>query len=176
VTDPEATRYLLIREAAQLVLQAGTIAEGGEVLFLEMGKPVRIMDLAQNFIRMHGLEPSRDIPIEFVGLREGERLNEQLLMEQEELVPSEHEQVHIVQTRHFDAEAFRGLVPPAVFGQVRTGPGDWRGSPLVQLLTWATSSQTPASWRAHTSGNGLPRMLSRLTRAARRRRSRWNPY
>ena len=97
VTDSEATRYfMLLQEAAQLVLQAGSIGLGGEVFFLDMGEPVRIMDLAENLLRMSGFEPGRDIPIQFTGLRPGERLRETLVMEEEVLLPTEHEKVLMV--------------------------------------------------------------------------------
>jgi FlaA1/EpsC-like NDP-sugar epimerase len=108
VTDADATRYfMLLSEAAQLVLQAGTMGKGGEVFFLDMGEPVRILDLAENLVRLSGLEPGRDIPIEFVGLRPGERLNEELVLDQEKLLSTGHERVLMVQNHQFDAEGFR---------------------------------------------------------------------
>lgn len=107
VTDPEATRYfMLLSEAAQLVLQAGMMGKGGEIFFLDMGQPVRILDLAQNLIRLSGLEPGRDVPIEVIGLRPGERLNEQLVQEREELLPTEHEKVFMVRNHGLDVAQF----------------------------------------------------------------------
>jgi FlaA1/EpsC-like NDP-sugar epimerase/lipopolysaccharide/colanic/teichoic acid biosynthesis glycosyltransferase len=94
VTHPEATRYfMLISEAAQLVLQAGVMGVGGDVFFLNMGEPMRIMDIANNLIRLSGLSPHEDVPVEVIGLRPGERLSEELVMAEEELGPSEHEKV-----------------------------------------------------------------------------------
>ncbi len=108
VTDPEATRYfMLLSEAAQLVLQAGAMGQGGEIFFLEMGEPVRILDLAENLIRLSGLEPGRDVRIEVIGLRPGERLREELVMEQEELLKSEHENIFMVRNHGFDRAAYR---------------------------------------------------------------------
>jgi FlaA1/EpsC-like NDP-sugar epimerase len=108
VTDPEATRYfMLVSEAAQLVLQAGVMGDGGEVLFLDMGEPMRIMDMAQNLIRLHGLKPEVDVQVEVVGLRRGERLSETLLMDEEELLPSGHEKVYRVKSPDMDRAAFR---------------------------------------------------------------------
>lgn len=108
LTDPEASRYfMLISEAAQLVLQAGAMGEGGEVFFLDMGEPIRIMDLAQNLVRLSGLEPGQDIPVEVIGLRPGERLSEELVMEKEKLQASEHDRVFIVQNHQFDPVGFR---------------------------------------------------------------------
>ncbi len=108
VTDPEASRYfMLLSEAAQLVLQAGAMGKGGEVFFLDMGETIRILDLAQNLIQLSGLEPGRDVPIELVGLRPGERLREELVQEQEVLLPTGHEKVFLVQNQQFDPDGFR---------------------------------------------------------------------
>ena len=80
VTDAEASRYfMLLSEAAQLVLQAGLMGKGGEIFFLDMGEPIKVIDLAQNLIRASGMEPRKDIPIELIGLRPGERLHEELV-------------------------------------------------------------------------------------------------
>ena len=108
VTDPEATRYfMLISEAAQLVLQAGAMGKGGEVFFLDMGEPVKILGLAENLVQLSGLEPGKDIPIELIGLRPGERLNEALVREVEEVGPTEHEKILMVRNHCFDEDAFR---------------------------------------------------------------------
>ncbi len=107
VTDPDATRYfMLISEAAQLVLQAGAMGKGGEIFFLDMGEPVRIGDLAENMIRLSGFEPGKEIPIEVIGLRPGERLSETLIMDGEELLPTEHGKVFMVENHRLDAAAF----------------------------------------------------------------------
>lgn len=111
VTDPEATRYfMLISEAAQLVLQAGAIGEDGQVFFLDMGEPIRVIDLAENLIKYSGLSPGSDVPMRVIGLRPGERLSEELVRDDEELVPTSHEKVLMVRNGRFDREEFeRGL-------------------------------------------------------------------
>ena len=96
VTHKNITRFfMLIPEAAQLVLQAGALAKGGEVFVLDMGKPVKIYDLACDLIRLSGLEPNKDIKIEVTGLRPGEKLYEELLMSEEGLTDTTHNKIYI---------------------------------------------------------------------------------
>lgn len=96
VTHREITRFFMtIPEAAQLVIQAATSAGGGEIFILDMGAPVRIYDLAENLIRLSGYRPGIDIPIEITGLRPGEKLYEELLMDEEGLTNTQHEKIFI---------------------------------------------------------------------------------
>jgi FlaA1/EpsC-like NDP-sugar epimerase len=106
VTHPEITRYFMsISEAAQLILQAGAMGEGNEIFILDMGKPMRIVDLARDLIRLSGFEPDRDIPIKFIGLRPGEKLYEELITEGEGIVATNHEKVLVVQGTPCDQDA-----------------------------------------------------------------------
>lgn len=103
LTNKYITRYfMLIPEAAQLVLQAGAYAKGGEIFVLDMGKPVKIYDLAKNLIKLSGYEPFEDIDIEIVGLRPGEKLYEELLMDEEGLKETKHEKIFIGKPGDFD--------------------------------------------------------------------------
>ena len=94
VTHPEMTRYFMtIPEAVQLIIQAGAIGESGDVFVLDMGEPVRILDLAHNMIRLSGKEPERDIAIDFIGVRPGEKLHEELWGKGEEAEPTSHPKI-----------------------------------------------------------------------------------
>jgi FlaA1/EpsC-like NDP-sugar epimerase len=102
ITHPEITRYFMsIPEAAQLVMQAGLMGKGGEIFVLDMGEPVKIADLAMDMIRLSGLELD-EIKIEYVGLRPGEKLYEELLADDEHTMPTPHEKLRIAQARTAD--------------------------------------------------------------------------
>jgi FlaA1/EpsC-like NDP-sugar epimerase len=97
VTHPDMTRYFMtIPEAASLVVQASAIGGEGDIFVLDMGEPVRILDLARNMIRLSGKEPDRDVPIEFVGARPGEKLHEELWGDDEEVRPTTHPKIQRV--------------------------------------------------------------------------------
>jgi FlaA1/EpsC-like NDP-sugar epimerase len=103
ITHPEMRRYFMtIPEAAQLVVQASTMGHGGEIFVLDMGDPVRIVDLASNLILLSGLRPGQDIKIEFTGVRPGEKLYEELAHLEEETLPTYHPKIKIFANGHGD--------------------------------------------------------------------------
>lgn len=105
VTHPEITRYFMtIPEACQLVLEAGNMGQGGEIFVFDMGKSVKIVDLAKKMIKLSGLEPNKDIEIKFTGLRPGEKLFEELLNDHENTLPTHHEKIMIAKVRDNDFE------------------------------------------------------------------------
>lgn len=102
VTHPEITRYFMtISEAVQLVLEAGTMGQGGEIFVFDMGKPVKIVDMARKMIQLAGLEENKDIRITYTGLRPGEKLYEELLASAELTLPTHHEKISIAKVRNY---------------------------------------------------------------------------
>jgi FlaA1/EpsC-like NDP-sugar epimerase len=104
VTHPEIYRYfMMIPEAVQLILQAGAMGKGGELFLLDMGEPIKILDLANDMIRLSGLVPDKDIKIEFTGLRPGEKLYEELLTADEEVKETLHEKIKVAGREEVDS-------------------------------------------------------------------------
>jgi len=111
VTHPEITRYFMtIPEACQLVLEAGTMGKGGEIFIFDMGKSVRILDLAEKMIWLSGLEPRKDIDIVFTGLREGEKLYEELLNNTEDTIRTHHQKIMIAKVPKYSYEEINRYV------------------------------------------------------------------
>ena len=105
VTHPDVIRYFMtIPEACRLVLEAGMMGKGGEIFLFDMGKPVKIVDLAKKMIRLSGLEIDKDIQIKFTGLRPGEKLYEELLNDSENTLPTHHPHIMIGKVRQYDFE------------------------------------------------------------------------
>jgi FlaA1/EpsC-like NDP-sugar epimerase len=103
VTHPNIIRYFMtIPEACCLVMEASTLGNGGEIFVFDMGKPVKIIDLARNMIRLAGYVPEKDIQIVFTGLRPGEKLYEELLNQKETTLPTSNEKIMIARVREFD--------------------------------------------------------------------------
>jgi FlaA1/EpsC-like NDP-sugar epimerase len=109
VTPPDLTRFFMtIQEAVSLIVQAGAIGGRGEIFVLDMGEPIRILDLARNMIRLSGQEPDRDIAIEFVGARAGEKLHEQLWGEGEQVGDTPHPKIKRARRPPVDAGWLEG--------------------------------------------------------------------
>ena len=106
VTHPEITRYFMtIPEACQLVLQASLLGQGGEIFIFDMGKSVKIIDLAKKMVKLAGLELGKDIQIKFTGLRPGEKLYEELLADKENTIPTPHPQIMVAKVREYEYES-----------------------------------------------------------------------
>ncbi len=111
VTHPEISRFFMtIPEACELVLEAGTMGKGGEVFVFDMGKSIKILDLATKMIKLSGLEPERDIKIVFTGIREGEKLYEELLTNSENTLPTHHPKILIGKVREYAYEEINNFV------------------------------------------------------------------
>jgi FlaA1/EpsC-like NDP-sugar epimerase len=134
VTHPDVNRYFMtIPEAAQMIIQAGAMGEGGEVFILRMGTPVKILDMARDLIRLSGKEPDKDIKIVFTGLREGEKLYEELITVGEGIGPTKHEKIMVLRSDGFS----NGLKSPAELH-------DWLNSELKQLYELSLRHDSPA--------------------------------
>lgn len=108
ITHPDTTRYFMsIKEAVLLVLQAGAIGAGGEIFILDMGEQIRIVDLARDLVALSGLELGKDILVEYIGLRPGEKVREELLLDKEKDKITKHDKIYVSQADDFDLVALR---------------------------------------------------------------------
>lgn len=115
VTHPDVTRYFMtIPEACQLILQAGAMGNGGEIFLLDMGTPIKIVDMARDLIRLSGFMPDEDIKIEYVGLRPGEKLFEELITEGEGIVPTSHEKIMTLKGPDCSPDVLNGSIDELV--------------------------------------------------------------
>lgn len=111
ITDPEVTRYFMtISEACQLVLEAATMGKSSEIYLFDMGDPVKIIDLARKMILLSGLTPEKDIQFVYTGLRPGEKLHEELLGDDENVLPTHHYKIKIAKTAEYDPEWFNNCM------------------------------------------------------------------
>jgi len=101
---------MTIPEASQLILQAAAMGQGGEIFILDMGTPIKIVDMAHDLIRMSGFEPDADIKIDYIGLRPGEKLYEELITEGEGIVPTSHEKIMALRGEVFDQALLNGNI------------------------------------------------------------------
>jgi len=145
VTHPDIIRYFMtIPEAASLVLQAGTYANGGEIFVLDMGSPVKIDTLARNLIRLSGLKPDVDIKISYTGLRAGEKLYEEKLMSEEGLKTTPNKLIHIGRPIPFDTDAFLNQVQTLMSVSY-----DGQEDKIRELVTEIVPTYHPASKDGH---------------------------
>jgi FlaA1/EpsC-like NDP-sugar epimerase len=108
LTHPEVKRYFMsVNEAAQLVLQAGAMGKAGEIFILDMGEQIKILDLAKELISLYGLKPEEDIKIKFIGLRPGEKLFEETLLNSEKDKATKADKIYIAQSDYFDPRVLR---------------------------------------------------------------------
>jgi FlaA1/EpsC-like NDP-sugar epimerase len=160
VTDPEVTRYFMtIPEACQLILEVSSAGEAGATYLLEMGSPVRIVDLARQMIRLSGFEPDEDIAIVFTGLRPGEKLEEELVDEGERITTTMHGRIRVV---HGPPH----VLPPGWLGalQLCVRRGDTTGA--IRLLQQVVPGYTPSPQALASAGASSPRPLSSVAGTA----------
>jgi FlaA1/EpsC-like NDP-sugar epimerase len=161
VTHPEITRFFMsISEATQLLLQAGLQGRDGEILVLDMGEPVRIVDLARDMIRLSGADPDK-VPIVFTGLRPGEKLYEEPLASEERTKPTTHPKLFVAEARQASADTVRQMVAwcerdrAAEDAEVRARLGSWipeyappAGAPVAPIPVETAEPSAPLPLRA----------------------------
>jgi len=144
VTHPDVTRYFMtIREASQLILQSAAMGQGGEIYILDMGTPVKIIDMARDLIRLSGLEPDVDIKIEFIGLRPGEKLHEELITDDENAEPTRHSKILMLRGGSCNLDLLNGQINELA-ALARIQDGDHIRSKLHEIV----SDYTPRDFNA----------------------------
>jgi len=135
VTHPEVTRFFMtIPEACQLILQAGAMGNGGEIFILDMGTPIKIADMAKDLIRLSGFEPDVDIKIEYIGLRPGEKLYEELITEGEGVLPTSHEKIMVLKGAGCNLQKLNGKID-ALIELARSQDADRIRDRLKEMVT-----------------------------------------
>ena len=151
VTDPEMRRYFMtIPEASRLVIQAGAIGQSGQILLLDMGEPVRILDLAADMIRLSGLRVGKDVVIEFTGLRAGEKLYEELHIPGEQLLPTSHPKIIVADRKPAPVDDVRSAIdelerlagddPEAIVGQLQQIVCGYHPGVQQQAIPWLAAA------------------------------------
>ena len=155
VTHEDMTRYFMITsEAVLLVLQAGAMGKGGEVFVLDMGEPVRIVDLAREMIRLSGYEPDIDVPIVFTGPRPGEKFSEELLTAEEGTVATRHQKIFVA---HLNSEASREDLREQL-ARLQEAAERHAGDEIIGLLKEVVSTYRPSPPTVPTQQQGLPNL------------------
>jgi FlaA1/EpsC-like NDP-sugar epimerase len=160
VTHPDIIRYFMtIPEAASLVLQAGTYADGGEIFVLDMGSPVKIDTLARNLIRLSGLQPDVDIKISYTGLRAGEKLYEEKLMAEEGMRTTPNKLIHIGNPIPFDTDEFLQQLQ-----MLRTVSYDGREDTIRDIVAKVVPTYHPAGEHgSEDKGEAYERQIEKIT-------------
>lgn len=165
VTHPEVTRYFMtIPEAVQLVLQAGSMGKGGEIFLLDMGKSVKILKLAEDMIRLSGLTPYEDIDIVFSGLRPGEKLYEELLIDGEGIKPTNHDKIRVLSSSSCDLRLLQEQIEQ-MFHAIQEMNPDQVIEYLRQIVPEYRSAQ-PLPKLQEDNGRGLVGQVSAVVRIA----------
>ena len=156
VTHPEMRRYFMtIPESTQLVIQAGAIGKSGEIMLLDMGRPIKIVDLARDMITLSGFRPDLDIRIEFQGVRPGEKLFEELRTSAEDILPTHHEKIFVWQSRHCSVEEMEsalrrlesvanGATPRQVQEVLKSIIPEYQPTPVPAPVPAAPPSEAPS--------------------------------
>jgi FlaA1/EpsC-like NDP-sugar epimerase len=167
VTHPEMKRYFMtIPEASGLVMQAGAIGRGGEIFVLDMGEPIKIVELAREMIRRSGLRPDEDIQVLFTGMRPGEKLYEELACDNEQTRPTAHAKIHVWQLPVATAEQVQGMLDR--LGTVRDAPRQQAVEALRECVpeyqpnegrqpTYLAAPQAAPSLRLHSEADAAVR-------------------
>jgi FlaA1/EpsC-like NDP-sugar epimerase len=159
VTHPEATRYFMtIPEAVQLVLQASVLATPGDTFVLDMGEPVRIVQLARDLIELHGLQPDHDVELKFIGQRRGEKLNEELFFAFESPETTAHEAIRRVRLNGHQNDNLRASVARLI-DQAKTASSE----EIVVALREIVPEYRPTEWPAPSTELPLSREAPRLS-------------
>ena len=144
ITHPDITRFFMtIPEACQLVLEAGFMGNGGEIYVFDMGKPVKVLDVALNLIRLSGLEPHKDIKIKIVGLRPGEKLFEELFSKEEPMIPTHHPKINIAQVADNDFESVLRKID-TILGNLDKMPENLLIGEMLQIVPGYTTDKITA--------------------------------
>ena len=144
VTHPDVVRYFMsIPEAAQLILQAGSMGEGGEIFILEMGKAIRIADLAKDLIQFYGYEPDKQIEIRYTGLRPGEKLYEELFTEEEHFTHTRHQNIMVLQNCSLEQRLLQEQI-----NRLQQASQSYNGSKIKQILQEIVPEYRPEDSRA----------------------------
>lgn len=145
ITHPDMTRYFMtIPEAVQLILQAGAKGRNGELFILDMGDPVKIVDLAYDLIRLHGLVPHHDVEVKFIGPRPGEKLHEELTYTKEALTPTDHAKIRMAKTHAVDLEWMRREL--AMLSELCEAGDQERAHQFLMELAWGKHDLVTETW------------------------------